>query len=100
MSELKNKEIWWTDWDDAGRRIHRSFDVEYQMVGDEVDISGVWTDEDIYDLLICPETGRLLFARLKAEIQDYKEEKQEELEKADRRNRLADMAYDERRDME
>lgn len=98
MSKLQTREVTWQEHDDAGRPVTRSFDVRYEWVDGEAIIDGIWTNEDIFDLLTCPATPKLLLDTIKREIEDYEEAFAERLEWEDFDNRRVDLLYDRRKD--
>lgn len=98
MSKLQTHEICWQEYDDAQRIVWRSFDVRYEWDGEGVVIDGIWTNEDIYDLLTCPDTPKLLFTKIKTEIEDYEKNRKEELDRKDLTNLQEDLIYDRRKD--
>lgn len=98
MSRLQTREVTWREHDDAQRIILRSFDVRYEWDDGEVIIDGIWTDEDIYDLLMCPASSKLLLDKIRREIEDTEEWRAERVEMEDLSNKRADLLYDRRKD--
>lgn len=98
MSKLQTREIGWQEYDDAQRIVWRSFDVRYEWDDGEVVIDAICTNEDIYDLLTCPNTSKLLLTKIKTEIENYEKDREEELNREDLANLQEDLIYDRRKD--
>jgi len=86
------------DMDTYGHHVLTSYDVGYRWENGEPDIYCIYSQEDIYELLVSPKEAEHLLTAIEDEICRMEAEKQADMEKDDLPNIRADEAYDRRRD--